>query len=378
MTMNVTSATATLRQPIGASPATATMRATLQPYRWIVLLVIWLSFTLTGMDRFIWSSISAPAGRELHLAVSALGQFTTAFYVGYAVSCSVGGVLSDIFGSRAVLTWSLLPLGALTFAFSLIGSLEAGMAVQFMMGVAAGAEYGASVKILASWFRHEKGRAFGIWLTGNSLAVTFTNLIVPTIAVSYRWQLAYEIMGALTVVIAVVAFGLLRNTPDAVPTPGVSRAEFLALLRNRNIILITLAGAAALYGTIGIVAWATALMTVGHGIPPVQAGFVTVLFGTGAVLCKPLAGLMYDRLEHHAKAATVVAMLAFAVLLVVFAQCSTLTSLYLVAPLLGLAAYGFTPLLVGLYNKASGMARAGAAAGIVNTGWSIGSFIGRR
>jgi sugar phosphate permease len=348
----------------------------LDRYRWIVLLIVWLGFLISGMDRFAWSSISAPVGRELRLPVMLLGTFTTAFYIGYSVSCCVGGFLSDVFGSRKTLTVSLFALGLLTMGFSHVEGLRSGVAIQAAMGFAAGAEYGASVKILANWFLHEKGRAFGIWLTGTSLAVTFTNLAVPAIVVNYHWQIAYQLLGAGTLLMAAASLFFLRNTPASVPAPRATRAQFRSLMRNPNLLLIALAGAAGFFGTIGFIAWATALMTVGRGIEPIQAGFVTVLFGIGAVAGKPLAGWLYDRVERHARTATVMVMLAFAALLVVFAQCSTLTALRIVAPVLGVFAYAYNPIMVGLYTRAVGPALTGAAAGVVNTAWSLGSSAG--
>lgn len=66
----------------------------------------------------------------------------------------------------------------------------------------------------------------------------------------------------------------------------------------------------------------------------------------------------------------------FAALLTAFAHCSTIIAFYVVAPFLGATAYGYAPLLVGMYTKASGVHLAGAAGGFVNTVWSIGSFVG--
>jgi predicted MFS family arabinose efflux permease len=107
----------------------------------------------------------------------------------------------------------------------------------------------------------------------------------------------------------------------------------------------------------------------------VVAGSVLMWFGVGAFLSKPLFGWLYDALNAYAKLVAVVDLLLFIVLLAAFGNCSSMSGYYLIAPFLGAAAYGYTPLLIGLYTQASGPRLAGAAAGFVNTVWSIGSFV---
>jgi predicted MFS family arabinose efflux permease len=106
-----------------------------------------------------------------------------------------------------------------------------------------------------------------------------------------------------------------------------------------------------------------------------KAGSVLMGFGVGAFLSKPLFGWLYDRWPAQARNMAIVALLCFVALLIAFGKCTSMTGYYLIAPFLGAAAYGYTPLLIGLYTRASGGRLAGAAAGLVNTVWSVGSFM---
>jgi sugar phosphate permease len=353
----------------------ATPHAANSGFRWIVLLVVWSAFTVSCVDRFAWSSIAAPVGRALGFELALLGSLTTAFYVGYTVSCPIGGIMADKFGSRATLALSLIPLGALTFCFSFVHTFWTAIALHLLMGFAAGAEYGATIKILTVWFGKDKGRAFGIWATGTSVSVVLANAIVPRFAVAYGWQAAYQMLGIATLVFTAVCVAVVRDAPLGLAVPRITGAQVAALLKNRNIVLVALGGAGALYGTLGFVAWASALLTVAHGLSPVVAGSVLMGFGVGAFLSKPLFGWLYDTLHRYARLVAVVDLVLFIVLLAAFGKCSSTSGYFLIAPLLGAAAYGYTPLLIGLYTQASGPGLAGAAAGFVNTIWSVGSFV---
>lgn len=344
-------------------------------FRWVILLVVWAAFTVSCVDRFAWASIATPAGRALGFDLALLGALTTAFYVGYTVSCPIGGILADKLGSRATLAISMFPLAALTFCFSFVHTFWAGIALHLLMGFAAGAEYGATIKILTVWFGKDKGRAFGIWATGTSVSVVLANAIVPRFALAYGWQSAYQILGIATLVFTTICVLVVRDAPAGLSVPRISGAQVAALLRNRNIVFVALGGAGALYGTLGFVAWASALLTVAHGLSPVVAGSVLMWFGVGAFLSKPLFGWLYDVLHRYARLVAVVDLALFIVLLVAFGKCSSTSGYFFIAPFLGAAAYGYTPLLIGLYTQASGPRLAGAAAGFVNTIWSVGSFI---
>jgi sugar phosphate permease len=344
-------------------------------FRWVILLVIWAAFTVSCVDRFAWASIAAPVGHALGFRLALLGSLTTAFYVGYTVSCPIGGIFADRFGSRATLAISMFPLGILTFCFGFVQTFWMAIALHLLMGFAAGAEYGATIKILTVWFSREKGRAFGIWATGTSVSVVVANATVPAITAIYGWQTAYQVLGITTLAFSLVCFFVVRNTPEGKSVPRMNSSQIVALLKNRNLLLLALGGAGALYGSLGFVAWANALMTVAHGMSPIVAGSVLVWFGVGAFISKPVFGWLYDKVVGYARLVAIVDLIAFIALLVAFGNCQSISSLYVLAPFLGAAAYGYTPLLVGLYTQASGPRLAGAAAGFVNTVWSVGSFI---
>ena len=356
------------------SPATVP-RVGNNGFRWVILLAVWSAFTVSCVDRFAWSSIAALAGRSLGFDLALLGSLTTAFYVGYTVSCPIGGIMADKFGSRTTLSISMLPLAALTFCFSFVHTFWAGIAFHLLMGFAAGAEYGATIKLLTVWFGKDKGRAFGIWATGTSVSVVLANALVPRFAVAYGWPSAYQVLGIATLVFTVVCVLVVRDAPLGHSVPRISGVQVAALLKNRNVVFVALGGAGALYGTLGFVAWASALLTVAHDLSPVIAASVLMWFGVGAFLSKPLFGWLYDALHRYAKVVAIVDLAFFIALLMAFGKCSSTLGYFLIAPFLGAAAYGYTPLLIGLYTQASGPRLAGAAAGFVNTIWSVGSFV---
>jgi sugar phosphate permease len=345
-------------------------------YRWVILFSTWTVFLLSYIDRVAWSSVAAPVGQSLGLPVALLGAFVTAFYAGYVIGNLAGGALTDAIGARRALALTLVPLGIATFAFGQIQSFLPGLFIQFAMGFAAGADYTASIKLLAAWFTRDRGFAMGMFSTATSLAVVISNASVPRIATAYGWQVAFEILGLASFAWAIFCFFAVRDTPGKAVPQRITRAEVLALFRNKSLLLVSIGGFGGFWATVGFAAWGNALMTRRYGISPIEAGSVLATFGLGAIVAKPVLGWLRDWLGGRSrKLLPIVCLLAFSVMLMVFAQCSTVLEFDLVAPILGATAFGYTPLLYVLVTEASAESSTGSSSGLANAIWQVGGTL---
>jgi sugar phosphate permease len=345
-------------------------------YRWVILFVAWLSFLLSFVDRLAWANVAVSVGGSLGLPIAALGIFVTAFYVGYVICNALGGIASDRFGGRMTLAVSLLLLGVSTFLFSFTTSVLFGLVLQGLMGLAAGADYASSIKLIVAWFdRTSRGRAMGILLIASSLGVTATNAIVPTLAVHVGWQGVYRILGVVTLAVGVAAFLLLRDRPAGTAPTVVARVPLRRLLKSRNLLLLGLVGFAAFWGTWGFTFWANALMIKGRGFTTIEAGTVVSLVGIAAIVGKPLIGLLSDWLGGRCKWLTFTSFVLFAVMLMVFGTLTDRVAFEIAAPLVGLGAFLYSPLLAAMVAQASGAVLAGSAAGVLAGFWQLGSVI---
>ncbi|GAB3626198.1 D-galactonate transporter [Pandoraea terrae] len=356
--------------------ASAAVETEASPFRWVALFIVWAAFLLSYVDRVAWSTVAAPVGASLGIKVSLLGAFVTAFYAGYVIANIIGGMLTDYLGGRATMTLALLPLGVFTFGFGQTTSLTMGIVIQLAMGFAAGADYSAGMKVIPAWFTRDRGRAMGIYTTATSLAVVLANAIVPSLSAKYGWSSAFHMLGAVTFAWGIVSLLFLKNRPGGERAPAKNSAkEMLGLLRNRNLIFLSLAGCGGLWATVGFGAWGNALMTRQYGISPVVAGSIIASFGIGAVIAKPTLGWISDLPGMSRRLMSILCLLAFAVMLVIFGMCSTTTQFYIVAPVLGAFSYGYLPVLMAQISDASGKRLAGASAGWTNAIWQMGSAV---
>ena len=347
----------------------------LRASRWLMLFFVWLAFLISFVDRLTWPSVSAAVSTSLALPVAALGVFVTAFYIGYVASNAAGGFATDLIGPRLMLPAALLPLGVFTFLFGSTTNIGLGLTLQALMGLTAGADYTAGLKLITLKFgRHERGLAIGLFMTASSLGVVVTNAVVPSLLGAIGWENVYRILGVVTAAIGLGCYAVVREDPIGL-RPSRTAASFRLLLANRDLFLMTAAGFGALWGTWGFATWASALMVRGAGLTPVRAGAIVALFGVGAVVAKPLVGLISDAIGARRKAPVLACLAAFVASLVIFGSLHEETSFWIVAPMLGVAAFAYSPLMITMVAEVAGAQLAGAATGLTNAVWQLGVVI---
>lgn len=363
--------------PASAAPSSAPDAAVAPAFRWIVLFVSWLAVTLTFTDRLAWASVAVDAGQSLGIPVAALGVFVTAFYVGYVASNVVGGLSSDRFGPERVMLMSLVPLGIATFLFGFTSNLPYGFALQMLMGLSAGANHSATVKLIVSWFGlSERGRAMGLLTSANSFGVVVANSVVPHLSILAGWGGAYHVLGATTSIFGLAAYLALRNRKAPGAAPRSARFEPLVVFRDRNLTLLAISGFFAMWGTWGVAFWANALMTKRFGMTAVEAGGMMAMFGLAGLLSKPVMGFVLDLVGPARKKLVLFATFAgFACVLAFYSALTEVSELRLATPLLGLFAFVYSPVLIALVSDIAGAGRTGTAVGITNAVWQLGSVI---
>lgn len=338
-------------------------------YRWIVLGVAWFALLMSVVDRIAWSNVSAVAGRDLGLdPIVALGVFATASHLGFLVAAIGGGVLVDWIGPRRMLGAAIGLLGTLTIAFGFSGSVGQGIVLQFLMGLCAGPAFALGVKLISVWFgRIGRATAMGVFMTATSLAVVVVNMAVPTIQAAGTWRTAFVVLGVVTLATGLLAFAVTRDAPGAkgssAPLGQLSFDYVMPLLRNRNFRLLAIANFGGPWGTWGFAIWASTLLIDRFGITVAQAGAIVASFGAGAVVAKLLIGILSDLAGGRRKMLTISCLLTFIVGLLAFGALGTLSAFQLLAPLIGIVAFAYSPLLNTMIAESAGD-RAGSAAGL--------------
>jgi ACS family hexuronate transporter-like MFS transporter len=198
-------------------------------YRWTVVALLFVATTVNYVDRQVLGILAPTLQRELHWSETDYGDIVSWFSLVYAFGFLIAGRLLDRFGVKrglgaAVVAWSI---AAMAHAFA---RTAAGFSVaRAMLGLGESAIFPGSIKTVAEWFpKRERALAAGLFNAGTNTGAILTPLIVPAIALSWGWQWAFIITGALGFLWLVLWIPLYRP-PDL--QKRVSAAE-LAYIRS--------------------------------------------------------------------------------------------------------------------------------------------------
>ena len=340
-------------------------------HRWLILAFAWAVFVSSYVDRLAWANVSGPAGHSLGIAVAALGVFATAFSVGYFFGNGIAGVTADRVGPRRILMLSVIPLGIFTALFSATTSVVSGFVFQAMMGLSAGTIFISGVKLITSWFPPVgRATAMGIFMTATSGGVVAANFVVPFMLQRVGWQGVYQLLGGMTVLLGLAVTFVVRDGPQTSGAPRAPSLTIKELFKSRNLWWLTLANIGGPWGTWGFVLWANILLVSRFNLTPIEAGKVVGSFGLGAIIAKPLIGMASDALGGVRKPLAVATLLAFGISLAVFGNLSMLSQFYWFAPVVGVLAFIYSPLLNTMIAEVGGAGLSGSTTGfaqIINT-----------
>jgi sugar phosphate permease len=345
--------------------------------RWVVVVVATLAYLVSFLDRLGWSGVAAGAAHDFGLPIAALGAFTSLFFVGYLVSSLLGGFVVDRFGARRTLVAALVPLGLLTIGFGLVRSVAAAAVIQLLMGLAAGVDFAACMRLIAERFeRVRRASATGVLMMASSAGVLVVGLVAAPLTGLGSWAWVFVVFGAVTLLVAAAVLVVVGDVPTAtVPDGPAWRAAVPTLVRTPRWLLLALGGFGALWGTWGTTTWMQNLMILGHGLTPSRAGLVVSAFGLGAVVAKPVIGAVCDRLGAARVVPMVVILALFTLGLLGFGFLTTAGGFLTAAPLLGVVAFGYSPLMNSMVTEVVPDALVGAAAGLANGVWQVGSVL---
>ena len=163
--------------------------------RWLVGSLMFLGGMINYLDRSALGVAAPLISRDLHLGPAALGVVFSAFSLGYAPFCFVGGYLSDRFGPKRVMTtamigWSMFC--GLTAAAVGLGSL---LAIRVVFGFAEGPIGSTSNKVVRNWFPHrEQASAISLANAGTPLGAALSGPVVGFAAVAFGWRAAFVVI----------------------------------------------------------------------------------------------------------------------------------------------------------------------------------------
>jgi len=173
-------------------------------YRWTICALVFFATTVNYLDRQVISLLKpflekeGLFGQDPAHYESVYANIVICFQIAYAAGMLVMGGVIDRFGTKKGYAFSLLAWSAAAIAHAFAkGPLGFGMA-RAALGLPEAGNFPAANKTIAEWFpRKERALAIGIFNSGTNLGAIIAPLVVPLIAVTWGWQWAFILTGAI-------------------------------------------------------------------------------------------------------------------------------------------------------------------------------------
>ena len=210
-------------QMAGASAAKLGM------YRWRVCAMLLAATTINYVDRQVLGVLAPFLQTEIGWNEIEYGYIVTSFQAAYAIGLLSIGAIIDRLGTRvgyaiAISVWSIAAM-----SHSLAASVAGFMLARFVLGLGEAGNFPAAIKTVAEWFpRKERALATGIFNSGSNIGAIVAPLMVPIVAVTWGWQVAFLFTGALSALWLAVWWMTYRAPEDQ---PALSSGE-LAYIRS--------------------------------------------------------------------------------------------------------------------------------------------------
>src|SRR5579862_6859100 len=215
---------------------------------------------------------------DLSLDSTELGLLSSAFVISYALAQIPSGVLSGIFGLRAVFVGSLVTCGLGFIGSGIVHDYGLLLAFRGVCGAGAGMLFPVGSALARAATPTENLRSQGIFGSGWGLGFVFSLLALPLVFTS--WRVAFDVLGAISIAFALYAALLLPCPPF---TRASVRREVLSSLKQSGTWLLGLCFMGITIANVGVGAWATSLLEDHRDESHRTAALVSSLIGWGLV-----------------------------------------------------------------------------------------------
>lgn len=349
-------------------------------------------------------SVAAPElTQALQLSKQQIGWLFLAFTTAYAISQLPGGALGQRFGPRAVFTGvgmicvvAMLGLALLPFVLAGGVLLLALIGAQCLLGVGQGPVFPVFAAVAERWFPSRQfGMANGVISSGMLLggAVTPPLLVALTAALGWQQAILWTALPAALLTIGWWRYGRdrpqqhprvtaaeLAELDSAPPAPPLTLARMGEVLRDRNILLLTVSYLCMNFVFYMISFWSFLYLVEQRKLTGLESGFMAMVPWVGAAVGAAIGGVLADRLAVRFGATRgyrLLPLISLPLGAIMLIAIPAVGSVALAVAALTLAFFAMEVNEGPYWAATMSIARAdtGAATGVLNTGGNVGGII---
>jgi sugar phosphate permease len=229
-----------------------------------------------------------------------------------------------------------------------------------------------------------RGLAMSAKQTGVPIAGGLAAAVLPSLAILSSWKTAFLLTGVLISATGLISQIMYRSDKEQgpavrIPLRGASGGEWKKIFRNRDMILLSAAGAFCALVQTSLFTYTILFLKDTRGFDLVQAAFCLTLMNIGGILGRILWGVVSDRLFKGSRKLTLRILVSLIFLMALLLGLGlpfppwVLVSIFVV---LGASAIGWNGVYHAFIGEISGRETAGRATGVAMAIVFIGGVAG--
>ncbi len=262
-------------------------------------------------------SVAMPAmAKDLGITKTDLGLFLTLHGLLYGVSKFANGFLGDRANARVFMATGLILSAVMNIFFGFSSAVVTLGIVWMINGWVQGMGFPPCARLMTHWFSpKEFATKFAIWNTSHSIGAGLIVVLCGYLVaphgemIARNWRLCFFVPAGIAIVVAIVLFFTLRDTPPSLGLPEVegtastknvkspSGSSFVMkqVFANRYIWFVSIANFFVYTIRYAVLDWGPTLLSETKGIKLNHAGWMVFAFEISGVIGMLLAGWLTDK-----------------------------------------------------------------------------------
>jgi sugar phosphate permease len=360
--------------------------------RWSIFAILIAIYMLVFFHRMAPAVISSDLMKAFNTSGAALGSLAAMYFYIYTAMQIPAGVLADTLGARFTVSAGTLVAGCGSILFGLAETFAGASVGRALVGLGVSVVFVGLFKSNSVWFSERNfGMVSGLTLLlGNIGAIASAGPLAGLLR-SYSWRSVFMALGAVTLLLAVLALLFVHNRPEDMGFPSMRQMEgkashpaskrhwwddlksVVATGSAWPVLWVDLGMVGSMLAFIGL--WAIPFLRDVHGLTRSDAAVYTTSALAGFAVGSMLAGWLSDRIGRR-KPIILGGTLIYTTACVGLAYLPWHPGLVGIAQfaLLGISTGGFV-VTFATAKEVVAPALSGMAVGLVNTGLFFGAAV---
>ncbi|MCK8817609.1 MFS transporter [Natroniella sulfidigena] len=252
-------------------------------YRWVILGIAWINFFVMAMAWYVMPTLEHELLELYQINSSQYSMALTIPFLVAGILAMAGGMLADRLGIRKAASLGIVISGVGIIARSQVGGFLSLLIPMMIVGAGMALIMPNLPKLVSIWFPPEEtGLATGIYNTALMGGMSTGLVIAPFLP---EWNIGNLILGIIIIILGIVFFLVVRDTPSGKELPPSSLMDGLkAAVKSKNIWSAAFAVFLGLAGMVSIQTSLPAALNRVYDLPMVTGGRVASLISYFGIL----------------------------------------------------------------------------------------------